>query len=190
MLNVSASTIRRWEAEGILTARRTIMGNHRVFSKDEVHALANGGESETLKRLVYYVRSSSGQEASLTTQRALLEEKYGEPARVFSDKASGLNEKRPGLISLLNHAEKGNITHVAITHKDRLTRFGYSYLERLLKSYGVEVLVLHDKGHASPHEELMQDFMSLVASFSGKFYRLRGHEQQRALLADAQERLT
>ena len=190
ILSVSASTIRRWEKEGILTAKRTIVGNHRVFDKTEVNKLANGGgEHATPKRVVHYIRSSSGQEASLATQRSQLIEAYGQPMRVFSDKASGLNEKRPGLQSLLNQAEKGNITHVAITHQDRLTRFGYSYLERLLKSYNVEVLVLHERGHASPHEELMKDFMSLIASFSGKFYRLRGHEQQRALLADAQKRL-
>ena len=37
----------------------------------------------------------------------------------------------------------------------------------------------------SPEDELLQDFMSLIASFSGKFYRMRGHAQQRALLQKA-----
>lgn len=33
-------------------------------------------------------------------------------------------------------------------------------------------------------EALIQDFMSLLASFSGKFYRLRGWEQQKRFLSD------
>ena len=32
---------------------------------------------------------------------------------------------------------------------------------------------------------LMGDFMALLASFSGRFYRIRGWDQQRRLLADA-----
>lgn len=38
-----------------------------------------------------------------------------------------------------------------------------------------------------PHEVLMQDFMSLLASFSGKFYRLRGWEQRKKFLDDVQK---
>ena len=30
----------------------------------------------------------------------------------------------------------------------------------------------------------MQDFMSLFASFTGKFYRVRGYEQQKKFLED------
>ena len=33
----------------------------------------------------------------------------------------------------------------------------------------------------------MQDFMSLLASFSGKFYRIRGWEQRKKLLKDVNE---
>ena len=32
----------------------------------------------------------------------------------------------------------------------------------------------------------MQDFMSLLASFSGKFYRLRGWKQQQKFLKDVE----
>ena len=39
-----------------------------------------------------------------------------------------------------------------------------------------------EQPHTSLQEELLKDFMSLIASFSGKFYRLRGYEQQKQLL--------
>lgn len=35
----------------------------------------------------------------------------------------------------------------------------------------------------------MEDFMSLLASFSGKFYRLRGWEQQRKLVDNVSKNL-
>lgn len=36
----------------------------------------------------------------------------------------------------------------------------------------------------------MEDFMSLIASFSGKFYRLRGYQQQRELLSTAEKKIS
>ena len=38
-------------------------------------------------------------------------------------------------------------------------------------------------------EELVQDFMSLIASFSGRFYRTRSRENQKKLLSMAEEEL-
>jgi hypothetical protein len=35
----------------------------------------------------------------------------------------------------------------------------------------------------------MEDFMSLLTSFSGKFYRLRGWEQQRKLIDNVSKNL-
>ena len=39
-------------------------------------------------------------------------------------------------------------------------------------------------------DELMDDFMSLLASFSGRFYKLRSVEHQRLLLRKAEQRLS
>ena len=74
-----------------------------------------------------------------------------------------------------------------MTHKDRLARFGVAWLEQLLNAHGVALEVLDDARTKSPHEELLADFMSLVASFSGRLYRLRGHADQRKLLTQARE---
>ena len=76
---------------------------------------------------------------------------------------------------------------IAITAKDRLTRFGYKYLEILFNEYGCNILVLdYEKNDKSVYDELLQDFMSLVASFSGKFYKLRSLRHEQMLLDLAQ----
>ena len=41
----------------------------------------------------------------------------------------------------------------------------------------------------SAEQELMNDFMSLIASFSGKFYQLRGYTQQKQLLTQAEHNI-
>ena len=75
------------------------------------------------------------------------------------------------------------------TPEDRLARFGVAYLERCLALSGVSVEVLHEKGNGSLQEELMGDFMSLVVSFSGRFYNMRSRTNQTKLLLNAQEQL-
>ncbi len=47
----------------------------------------------------------------------------------ISDVAPGLSDKRKGLLRLMELARRGEITGVAATGKDRLTRFGFGYLE-------------------------------------------------------------
>ena len=138
----------------------------------------------------FYVRSSSGDDVLIETQLEKLKTAYGEPDKVFQDKASGLNEKRKGLKALIKavKSEEGKV-RVYVTNKDRLTRFGFTYLEELLTAYGAEVTVLDSLETREPHAVLMEDFMALLASFSGKFYRLRGWEQQRKLIDNVTKKL-
>ncbi len=104
---------------------------------------------------------------------------------VFKDKASGLRENRPGLARVLKGAAAGEFTVVRVTHRDRLARFGTAWLTALLARDGVTVEVLHAKGSAGGVEELVDDFMSLVATFAGRMYGLRSREAKRRLLAAA-----
>lgn len=57
-----------------------------------------------------------------------------------------------------------------------------------MKLNNVNIIVLSEK-ETTLQEELLQDFMSLIASFSGKFYRLRGYEQQQQLINKLQDTL-
>ena len=110
-----------------------------------------------------------------------------EVVAVFKDKASGLRESRPGLTRLLKGAAAGDFTVVRVTHQDRLARFGTGWLAALLARDGVSVEVLHPKGSAGGVEELLADFMSLVATFAGRMYGIRSREAKRRLLVAAGE---
>jgi len=117
------------------------------------------------------VSGSSGQESSLAAQETELRStSSGTVVAVFKDRASGLRESRPGLDRLLRRAAAGEFTHVRVTHADRLARFGACWLTQILLHHEVQVEVLHAKGTAGGMEELLDDFMALVATFAGRLY--------------------
>lgn len=67
---------------------------------------------------------------------------------------------------------------LVIEHKDRLTRFQFKFIKKMFESYGCEVIVINGMD-VSDTEELAADMMSLLASFSGKFYGKRSAERRK-----------
>lgn len=181
-LKVSTASVRAYTNDGRLECYRSHSGQ-RYFTQEQVNKFLGIVPAEII---AFYVRSSNGNAKLMETQLKQLEENYGKPIITYSDKASGLNENRKGLERLIKAAGKGEFNTLCITNKDRLTRFGFTYIEKHLKTLGVTIKILHDK-EKTLQDELLQDFMSLIASFSGRFYRLRGFEQQKQLLQKAKE---
>ena len=190
-LGISPSTVRAWCQRGKLGYHVSITGE-KVFYPPELEDFKREmlGLAPMEGKTFFYVRSSNGDDVPVSTQLDKLKTAYGEPDKVFQDKTSGLNEKRKGLKTLLKtvKSEEGKV-RVYVTNKERLTRFGFTYLEELLTAYGAEVTVLDNPETREPHAVLMEDFMALLASFSGKFYRLRGWEQQRKLIDNVTKKL-
>ena len=87
---------------------------------------------------------------------------------VVKEIGSGLNDTRPKLIKLLNDVE---LTHIIVEHKDRLTRFGFNYLQKWMASRQCEIIVVNNVD--TDKDDLMQDFVSLVTSFAARLYGLR-----------------
>jgi len=52
---------------------------------------------------------------------------------VLSDVASGLKANRRELLKLFNYVVSREVDVVVVTYKDRLTRFGFGYLEYFFK---------------------------------------------------------
>jgi len=65
---------------------------------------------------------------------------------------------------------------VILTDQDRLTRFGFEYLQDYFKSFGTEIQVINHKPNGSMKEELVQDLIAIIASFSGRVQGLRSHK--------------
>ncbi len=65
---------------------------------------------------------------------------------------------------------------IVIEHRDRLTRFGFAYIERLLQMQGrhLEVMLPTDTNH-----DLVDDFIAVIISMASRMYGHR-HSKERA----------
>ncbi|WP_305205155.1 IS607 family transposase [Faecalibaculum rodentium] len=143
-------------------------------------------EDEDARRDAIYARVSSHEQKNrgdlerqvLDIMNACEKEGLDKPV-IIRDTGSGLNTKRKGLVRLIEMAKNHEIKRIFITSKDRLTRFGYEYLEELFAMAGVELTALQEEENKDLQEELVDDMMSLLASFSGKLYRIRGNKKKK-----------
>ncbi|BDA69286.1 hypothetical protein CAL7716_034520 [Calothrix sp. PCC 7716] len=94
-----------------------------------------------------------------------------------TDIGSGLNFKRKKFILLMERVAKGEITNIVVAHKDRLARFGFDFIEWFCNLNGCRIIVLNNT-YKPPHQEMMEDFMSIMHCFSSKLYFLRKYEKK------------
>ena len=184
LLGVSTKTIQNWDKAGIISVVRTPGGRRRI-PLSEVERIRGDSSSSQKKKLAIYARVSSNeqkQKGDLERQINFVKENLDEEfllVDTLSDVGSGLNDKRKGLHKLMKLAKENEITDIAIRYKDRLTRFGYGYLEEYFNSHGVTIHVLDQEEEIkTAQEELADDLISIITSFSGKLYGLRSKKHK------------
>jgi predicted site-specific integrase-resolvase len=64
-----------------------------------------------------------------------------------------------------------SIDIIVVEHKDRLTRFGLNYIQKLLEMQNRKIEVINNFDNDS--DELMQDFVSIITSFCARLYGKR-----------------
>lgn len=89
-------------------------------------------------------------------------------AELIKEIGSGVNDNRNKLSKIL---KEGKATKLVVEHKDRLTRFGFRYIEELCNKTNCEIIVINNV--ESQKEDLIQDFVSIITSFCAKIYGQR-----------------
>ncbi len=178
-LGLHPFTVRRWIKQGKIQAVK--VGGEARIPRAEIERLV-GKTDERI--LVLYARvSGQGQRNDLATQVARLEQwakesRHGVQPLVLADIGSGLSTSRKHLTRLLKMVCEDRVGEVAITYADRLTRFGQDYLECLFDSFGVTLTILEPEDAKTPEQELTEDLLTVIASFSGRLYGMRSHKQK------------
>lgn len=189
-LGLHPITVRRWIKAGRIQV--IPVGREVRIPRSEVERLVGKIDG---RLLVLYGRvSGHGQKDDLEIQLKRLQAwaataRKGVETLVLSDVGSGLKASRRQLQRLLKLVCEDKVREVAITYEDRLTRFGQEYLETLFACFGVTLTVLEPGEEKTPEQELTDDLLALIASFSGRLYGMRSHKQKE-LLQCAQAVLT
>ena len=181
-LGLHPLTVRKWIKAGKIAAIR--VGNEARVPRSEIERLAG----KTAGRLVvlYGRVSGQGQKSDLETQLQRLqawakEERAGKQTLILSDIGSGLSATRRHLQRLLRLVREDQVAEIVVTYPDRLTRFGQEYLQALFDSFGVTLTVLDPGEDKTAEQELTDDMLAVLASFSGRLYGMRSHKQKELL---------
>jgi len=175
-LCITRRTLQMWESQGKIACIRTKGGHRRFLDKD---IIALKGVKKCARDICYCRVSTIGQKGDLERQIEYFRGKFPDH-EIVQDIGSGLNFKRKGFNSILDDALKGNIGEIVVSHKDRLVRFGFELVERIVTSQGGRILVL-DQQETSPQEELVNDIISIITVFSSRLYGLRSHSLKKKI---------
>lgn len=188
LLGVTLQTLHNYDKNGVLKFERTD-GGHRLVTKEELlrYLLEKGllvDDSRLEKFDVIYARVSSNEQKTkgdLDRQVLLVLEGFSGRIKnplILKEVGSGLNDNRKQLHKLIDMIFENKVNNIYITYRDRLTRFGYHYIERICKHSGVTIQVLNNERDEDVNKALVEDVMALIASFSGKLYSMRSHRNK------------
>jgi predicted site-specific integrase-resolvase len=146
------------------------------FKEEDVERLV--GIVRKRKVILYARVSSNKQKDDLINQVKYLEENVKDYDQVITDVGSGLNMKRKGFLKLLRMILNNEVSKIVIAYPDRLVRFGFEIIEEVCKAHNCEIVVLN-KEDKTPEQELIEDLISILVSFSGKLYETRSHKYEK-----------
>lgn len=185
MLNLSIPTVKLYCDSGLIKSGRNEKKYRLIEAKDLCDYLDSIGllldNTVDTKKDIIYARVSTHKQA----QRGDLDRQI-EKIKLFainhnvqnleirSDVGSGLSDNRKNLHKTLEMVQNGEVNRIFILYKDRLTRFGFNYIKQICDFHNVEIVIVSDEtNNKSESEELAEDIIVLIHSFSGKLYGLR-----------------
>ncbi len=165
---VRYETAWRWFRDGKIQGRR--VGAHTILIDEAISAPAPAPSDQAT---AVYTRVSSAENTSNLDGQAERLVAYCtvrgyRVSKVVKEIGSGVNDNRPKFLALLADPSVGRIV---IEHKDRGTRFGFRYIETLLRTYGREIEVVNQAENST--EDLLADLTSIVYSFCARLYGQR-----------------
>jgi predicted site-specific integrase-resolvase len=165
VLGVSTQTLHNWDRQNKIRVTRMPSGV-RFFHKEDVYRLAGLCWTPPKKERYIYARVSSKKQVDdLERQQALLRSQFPDH-QLVADIGSGLDWKRKGLQTLLEHALRGDVEQIVVAHRDRLCRFGFELLQFIFQQSNVELLVLDQDTGKSSDQELADDILAIVHVYS------------------------
>lgn len=168
LYNLTPQCLYEMKKHGRIQTKDTNNGRYLIYVEDD---------QQTNNVVIYARVSTIKQKKDLDNQIEYLRKycvaKGENPYKVFSDIGSGMNENRKGLNDMLQLVINKEVSKIVISHKDRLTRFGFGYLENICSKFGTTIEIINLEDDKSFQEELTEDLIAIIHHFSMKFYGKR-----------------
>lgn len=161
---ISYRTALRWFRDGTIQGYQAPSGTIIVTEREPM---------QTVQKVAIYARVASSEHRENLERQAERLSQYCtvrgyQVTMVVKEIASGVNDSRPKLLSLLKDT---TITRIVVEHRDRLTRFGFHYIETLFSVQGRVIEVVNPA--QTDTEELLADLTSIIYSFCAILYGQR-----------------
>ena len=164
---ISYRTALRWYHDGTLPARAEQLATGTILVYEDTVIYGKD------KSVTIYARvSSRDQKEDLGRQVSRLKDYAAASGlrvkAIVEEIGSGLNGHRRKLLKLLGDPDVGTIL---VEHKDRLTRFGFEFIEAAMMSQGRSIMVADDTEEMT---DIWTDFIDVVTSMCARIYGKRG----------------
>lgn len=174
ILKISRVTLWKYVKSGKIRVKQEPNGYY-IYNDSDVYSLA-GIEYGRLN-VVYARVSTQKQKQDLQNQIenciSFINAKGISVDSIYSDIKSGMSLDRKGFMELLNAVMAFKIKAVYISYKDRLARLSYELVEKLFSDYGTKIVIINQCESISLEQELFEDIMQTIHSFSMKMYSKR-----------------
>lgn len=101
---------------------------------------------------------------------------------IFSEISSGIDLDRKEFSKLLSDVLSYKVNSIYISNKDRLSRLSFKTLENIFIKFGTSIVVVNDlEQFKSESEELLEELISLIHTFSTKMYSNRKNNYMKTI---------
>lgn len=161
--SVTYRTVWTWYSQGKIKDTITTPGGTILVRDTDLPADSSYG-------VILYARTSSSMNKELLERQVERLEQYAvskgyKIKAVVKEFGSGLNDERPKLSKIL---QENRYDKIIVEYKDRLTRFGFNWLQLLT---GGRIEVINESKEKD--EDLIKDLISIIHCFSARIYGLR-----------------
>ena len=191
LLGVSITTLRLWDQDNSFSVTHRTVGWHRRYSSRAVfnwthrqpdsESISSESSKSTLAQtpVVIYARVSASKQRNDLIRQELALEAYARQRgwqilKKYRDIASGLNDRRAGLLRLLKELPLLQSRYVLYAYPDRLSCLGRNLLQTCMELFDVmPYSIMAEVRTETPEQRLVNDKVAILTSFAGKLHRQR-----------------
>lgn len=176
--NITYKTAFLWFKNGLIKDQTEVSPSGSIF------VIINDNQNNDTKPYYIYCRvSSHNKKDDLTRQinrcKDFSEKNGWSITKIYKEIGSGMNDNRTQLNKLLQQP----IGNIIVENKDRLTRFGFNYIQNLYSKLGGNIIVINKDEFEQ--NDLMKDLISVITSFCCRLYGMRtGYTKAKSIQND------